>query len=130
MFTVEQIELAHSKVRSGADFPAYIQNIKTLGVVSFETRVTDSCTTYFGRNKFQTQSTPKYDPLLIAETSDKSQFCEYLQMHQKGETDYFKFCSHCAETGIEKWIVDLEQMTCTYYDKAQNEILIEAVPRL
>ncbi len=28
MFTVEQIKTAHSKVKSGADFPAYIQDIK------------------------------------------------------------------------------------------------------
>lgn len=32
MFTVEQIKTAHSKVKSGADFPAYIQDIKKLGV--------------------------------------------------------------------------------------------------
>jgi len=37
MFTVEQIESAHGKVKSGADFPNYIQEIKKLGVVSFET---------------------------------------------------------------------------------------------
>ena len=28
MFTVEQIQQAHQKVRSGADFPKYIQEIK------------------------------------------------------------------------------------------------------
>jgi hypothetical protein len=32
MFAVEQIKTAHSKVKSGADFPAYIQDIKKLGV--------------------------------------------------------------------------------------------------
>lgn len=32
MFTVEQIEEAHSKVKSGTDFPNYIQEIKNLGV--------------------------------------------------------------------------------------------------
>ena len=33
MFTVEQIKAAHSKVKSGADFPAYIQEIKALGLL-------------------------------------------------------------------------------------------------
>ena len=46
----------------------------------------------------------------------------------QGETDYFIFCNHCAETGIEKWNVNLEQMTCTYYVKIGNEILVENVP--
>lgn len=31
MFTVEQIETAHAKVKSGADFPNYIKEIKELG---------------------------------------------------------------------------------------------------
>lgn len=39
MFTVQQIELAHEKVKTGADFPKYIQDIKELGVIAFETFV-------------------------------------------------------------------------------------------
>lgn len=130
MFTVEQIELAHSKVKSGAEFPTYIQEIKELGVTGFETWVVDSHTTYFGKNNFQIQSKPKYDALTIANTSDKDTFGHFLKIHQKGETDYFTFCKHCAETGIEKWIVNLDAMTCTYYDHAKNEILVEVVPAL
>lgn len=128
MFTIEQIESAHGKVKSGADFPNYIQEIKGIGVTSFETWVCDSHSEYFGRNGFQTNSKPKYENLKIADISRKEQFGQYLKLHQKGETDYFTFCNHCAETGIEKWIVNLEKMTCTYYDKAGNEILIENVP--
>jgi hypothetical protein len=30
MFTLEQIKQAHSQVKSGADFPRYIQTIKIL----------------------------------------------------------------------------------------------------
>ena len=130
MFTVEQIELAHSKVKSGAEFPKYIQDIKEIGVTAFETWVFDSHTNYFGINDFQTKSKPKYDNLTIASNSDKDKFSQYLKIHQKGETDYFTFCNHCAETGIEKWIVDLDKMTCIYYDKAEKEILIENVPSL
>jgi hypothetical protein len=32
MFTIEQIKQAHVKVKSGADFPAYIKYLKQLGV--------------------------------------------------------------------------------------------------
>jgi len=42
MFTVEQIEKAHANVKTGADFPWYIQEIKEMGVIAFETWVTDS----------------------------------------------------------------------------------------
>lgn len=128
MFTVEQIEFAHGKVKSGADFPNYIQEIKKIGVLSFETWVFDSHTEYFGENGFQTHSRPKYENLKIADISDKDKFRAYLKIHQRGETDYFTFCNHCAETGIERWNVNLEKMICTYYDKAGNEVLVEIVP--
>ncbi len=128
MFTVEQIELAHSKVKSGAEFPGYIREIKEMGVTAFETRVSDSQTQYFGENGYQTKSQPQYSELTIANSSNKEKFILCLKIHQQGETDYYSFCKHCAETGIEKWFVNLEQMTCTYFDKAGNEILVEKVP--
>ncbi|QQX75655.1 MULTISPECIES: DUF1398 domain-containing protein [Aequorivita] len=128
MFTVEQIELAHSKIKSGAEFPKYIEEIKQIGVTAFETWVSDSHTEYFGKNNFRTKSKPKYEELDIADYTDKQKFEEYLKIHQKGETDYFTFCKHSAETGIEKWIVNLEKMTCVYFDKVENEVTIEHVP--
>ncbi|MEZ4939031.1 MAG: DUF1398 family protein [Crocinitomicaceae bacterium] len=128
MFTLAQIESAHEKVKSGADFPHYIQEIKNLGVLSFETWVLDSHTNYFGENGFQTKSEPKYLEKNVANSSDPKKFETYLKSHQRGETDYFTFCDHCAETGVEKWIVDLNEMTCTYFDRAGNEVLVESVP--
>ena len=128
MFTTTQIKEAHSKVKTGADFPKYIQEIKTLGVTAFETWVVDSHTVYFGANNFQTASAPMYGPLEIATTTNKEQFKNSLKIHQQGKTDYQTFCNHCAETGIEKWFVDLNEMTCTYYDKAGNSILVENIP--
>lgn len=129
MFTAEQIKAAHSNVKSGADFPKYIQEIKVLGVTAFETWVKDSHTEYFGAAGYSTSSTPMYEDLGIASSSNKTRFEHYLKIHQQGETDYVTFCKHCAETGIEKWFVDLSEMTCTYYDKAGNKILAEQIPQ-
>ncbi len=128
MFTVAQIKEAHSKVKSGADFPKYIQEIKALGVLGFETWVRDSHTVYFGSDNFTTKSEAMYEDLEINNVSNKDVFVEKLKSHQRGETDYFTFCKDCAETGIEKWIVSLEKMTCIYYDKIGNEILVEQIP--
>ncbi|HRN54997.1 MAG TPA: DUF1398 family protein [Agriterribacter sp.] len=129
MFTVEQIKKAHEKVKSGADFPKYIQEIKQLGVTAFETWVKDSHTEYFGDDNFQTSSTAMYANLAVAGTSDKTKFEHCLRIHQQGATDYVTFCHHCAETGIEKWFVSLGKMTCTYYNKAGNEVLVEEIPQ-
>ena len=128
MFTVEQIKQAHSKVKSGADFPSYIQAIKALGVTAFETWVKDSHTEYFGKHGYTTCSKPMYGDKMVANTSDATAFKHYLKIHQQGATDYLTFCQHCAETGIEKWIVSLDKMTCIYYDKVGSEILLEEIP--
>ena len=129
MFTVEQIELAHSKVKTGADFPKYIKEIKLLGVIGFETWVIDSHTEYFGKNDYKTISQPQYTSLKIADISNKEKFSHYLKIHQQGETDYYTFCKHCAETGVERWYICLQEMTCSYYDKTGNEILVEQIPQ-
>lgn len=128
MFTVNQIKEAHSKVKSGADFPAYIQDIKKLGVAFYETFVTDGHTDYYGVNDYKTSSISMYNTLTIAQVSNIEQFKADIKAHQQGKTDYTTFCNDCAKSGIEKWAVSMDKMTCTYYDKAGNEILIEQIP--
>lgn len=128
MFTVSQIKDAHSKVKSGADFPGYVQDIIKLGVTGYETYVTDGHTVYFGDNGFKTQTDADYPTLEAAEKSDKSHFQQDLGKHQQGKSTYQDFCHDCAKSGIVKWKVDIRQMTCTYYDKDGHEILIEPIP--
>ena len=127
MFTVEQIKAAHSKVKSGADFPAYIKEIKQLGVTHYETFVSDGHTDYYGENDYKTASAEKYDALSIAEKPQAEQFKLDLREHQQGRTDYPTFCSDCAKSGIDKWTVRMDKMACTYCDKVGNEILEELV---
>lgn len=129
MFTIEQINAAHSKVKSGADFPAYIQDIKKLGVSSFETFVSDGRTNYYGANDYSTSSGLVHSTLTIAQTANAEQFKADLKAHQQGKTDYPTFCSDCAKSGIEKWVVSIQKMTCTYYDLIGNEILTEQIPQ-
>ena len=129
MFTVEQIKAAHSKVRSGADFPAYIKEIKSLGVTHYETYVTDGHIDYYGANNYTVKVPAKYDAITIAGTAKIEEFKAGLKAHQQGKTDYSTFCNDCAKSGIEKWAVYIDKMTCTYYDKADNEILVEQIPQ-
>jgi len=130
MFSVEQIKAAHSKVKSGADFPAYIQDIKKLGVTYYETFVSDGHTNYYGPNNYKATSPAKYGTIKIAGQCDKEQFKVDLKDHQQGKTDYLTFINISARLGIEKWEVCMDKMTCTYYDKKGNEILIEEIPQI
>ncbi|WP_028665985.1 DUF1398 domain-containing protein [Runella zeae] len=128
MFSIDQIKEAHSKVKSGADFPAYIQEIKALGVTFYETYVSDGHTTYWGINDYQTSTYPKYEPLTVASQTHQESFQMQLKEHQQGKTDYMTFVEMCAQTGIEKWAVCIDKMTCTYFDCTGNAILVEQIP--
>ena len=128
MFTIQQIHEAHSKVKSGADFPKYMQDIIALGVTSFETFVFDKHTNYYGKDTFQTSSEGFLEALTIADESNIEQFKADLKAHQQGKTDYMTFLNDCAKSGVEKWIVVMDKMTCSYYDKAGNEMVVETIP--
>ncbi|MCE1198532.1 MAG: DUF1398 domain-containing protein [Marinilabiliales bacterium] len=128
MFTIEQIDAAHAKVKTGADFPLYIREIKELGVVSFETAVRDSRTTYHGLHDFSASSGPVFEDLEIAGELNKERFIACLKRHQAGETDYLTFCADCAANGILKWVVHLESLTCTYFDGKGQEVMTEPIP--
>jgi uncharacterized protein YbcV (DUF1398 family) len=91
MFTVEQIKAAHAKVKSGADFPSYIQEIKGLGVTHYEAYVTDGHIDYHGANHYTAKVPAKYDPLEIASISKGEDFKNELLAHQQGKTDFLTF---------------------------------------
>lgn len=129
MFSIEQIKAAHSAVKSGADFPNYIKDLIQLGVTSYISYVSDGHTDYYGKNDFQISSNAKYDLLSIAEQSNATQFISDLKAHQQGKTDYPTFCKDCAKSGVEKWVVNLEKLTCEYFDKNGEMLLQELIPQ-
>lgn len=129
MFTVEEIKAAHSKVKSGADFPSYIKEIKELGITHYEAYVSDGHIDYHGANNYTATVPAKYVPLMIADTTKVEEFKAELLAHQQGKTDYLTFINMCTEVGVEKWKICMEKMTCIYYDLAGNEVLVEQIPQ-
>ncbi|MET3537463.1 DUF1398 domain-containing protein [Chryseobacterium limigenitum] len=127
-FTIEEIKAEHQKVKSGADFPKYIQAIKNRGVSHYTVYVSDGNTEYFDQENRSDSTGSKYDVLTISENVNLENFKSRLKLHQQGGTDYLTFCKDCAENGVEGWKMDLNTMTCTYFDKAENNILVEQIP--
>lgn len=128
MFTLQQIKDAHSKVRSGADFPGYIRDIKGLGVLSYTSYVSDGHSEFYGTPPYKVTSEAKDEILSISDTANTKALEEALSIHQQGETDYLTFCKQAAAAGVEKWVVDISEMTCTYFDKDDNELVKELIP--
>jgi len=87
LLLTEQIKAAHSKVKSGADFPAYIQDIKKTGVTFYETSLTDDHTGSiiinvkpgFNSNNSQTDSSSAIlaNPLLLLLKDPDDDFFQY-----------------------------------------------------
>jgi uncharacterized protein YbcV (DUF1398 family) len=128
MFTIAQIKEAHSKVKSGADFPIYIQDLIELGVKGYDIFVSDGHEEYFGADNYRVAAPQNYESITVAPLANKERFFEFLVMHQDGQTDYLTFCNHAAQCGIAKWSVNIIEMTCTYFDQSNAAILIEKIP--
>ena len=130
MFSIEEIRKAEQKVKTGADFPQLAKDLKDLGVLRFDVYVINGMSTYFGDDDHAEQGAPMYEDLLIEEESSLAELQEALKIHQHGASDYQTFCRQVAGAGIEKWIVDLKEMTVSYIDTAGNELLVEHIPVL
>lgn len=127
-FTIDEIKAEHQKVKSGADFPNYIKAIKKLGVSHYVAYVNDGNTEYVDHENQSVSTGAKYETMNIAEDLDLDEFKSRLKLHQQGGTDYLTFCKDCAENGVEGWKMDLNQLTCTYFDSSGNDVLTEQVP--
>ncbi|REC50353.1 DUF1398 domain-containing protein [Chryseobacterium pennipullorum] len=127
-FTIDTIAAEHKKVKSGADFPEYIQAVKGLGVSHYKVYVSDGNTEYFDHENKSVSSGSKYGPLNVSDEVNAERFKMQLKLHQLGGTNYMTFCKDCADNGVAGWKMDLNAMVCTYFDQAENNILEEQVP--
>ena len=128
MFTLAQIEAAHSNLESGKNFPLFAKKIKEMGVQTFETFVEDGSVIYKGNDDYKVSGVQQYAPILIYGIVNPTKFLEDLRNHQQGNTDFFQLCKDCADSGIFKWLVDLDAKTCTYYDSAGTAVFEEKIP--
>jgi uncharacterized protein YbcV (DUF1398 family) len=128
MFTLERIHQAHARVKTGADFPQYVQDLKQLGLRAYDHYVTD------GQNEYRattgaTLASPPVGTALTVDAQGQPAQVEYaIHIHQQGQTDYPTFCRQVASAGVEKWTVDTEAMTCTYYDQQGRALVTEPIP--
>lgn len=129
MFTKDQIYDAFSKVKSGADFPQLVQDLKTIGVTYYDNFVSDGQTNYYGINDFVINGEPKYPEMEVNENSSSERLKQAITIHQQGQTDYPTFCKQAAEAGVEKWQTNMIEMTVTYLDKKGQKLIVEPIPK-
>ncbi len=127
MFTIEQFDEIHDRLGSARTFAEYVRALKALAVERYDSYLADGHSEYFGRGGHKVVSPPVHEVLSVAETSQRETFLEHLARHERRETTYLEMSRGLAESGIEKWTVDMGRMTMTFYDKAGVEMLVEQI---
>jgi uncharacterized protein YbcV (DUF1398 family) len=128
MFTKEQIEAATAEVRTGADYPRLVQNLKELGVRTYEHMVADGSNIYYGDENHSVRIAHAQKPIPVADRPSAEKLKHAIGIHQRGQTTYPEFCQQAGEAGVSKWDSDLEQMTVTYVDRADRVLVVEPIP--
>jgi uncharacterized protein YbcV (DUF1398 family) len=127
MFTLEQINEIHDRLGKAQTLAQYAQALSAIGIETYDSYIMDGHSEYFGKSGYRVVSPSVHEILTIADTSDREQFLKYLNLHNQGQTSYLEMSKGLAESGIEKWTVDTKNMTMTFYDKSENEMLVEAI---
>lgn len=127
MFTLAQIDEIHNTLGKRASLPDYLQALNSIGVIKYDSFITDGHSEYFGADNHKLVSQPVHEKYAIAEISNLEGFMIHLNLHEQGKTDYFQMSQGLADSGVEKWTFDTKQMTIAYYDMAGNELLVEDI---
>lgn len=129
MFTIEQIHEAFSRVKSGADFPQFVQDLKAVGVSHYDYFVADGNTEYYGADNFMLKVDGKYPQMNVSNESSTDKLNRAIFIHQQGQTDYLTFCQQAANAGVEKWTTHMIEMTVAYLDKKGKILTVEPIPQ-
>jgi len=65
--------------------------------------------------------------LTVNDASDRESVVEHLGLHELGRTSYLEMSKGLADSGVEKWTVDIKAMTLTYVDKQGRALVTEAI---
>jgi uncharacterized protein YbcV (DUF1398 family) len=128
MFTLQQMKAAHAKVKSGADFPHYIQEIKSYGLRKYIYSVIDGAITYYGESGHQVAAPAIYEHKTINPIASPDELRHTISIHQQGNTDFSTFCEQAATAGVKQWVIDTERMLCIYENTDGKEMVAEPIP--
>jgi uncharacterized protein YbcV (DUF1398 family) len=127
VFTIEQIEELHERLGTAETLPAYVRSLAALGVVRYDSFVFDGHSEYVGPEAHKVVSRAAHEKLTVADESNRDAFLDHLRRHEQGETSYLEMSKGLADSGVERWTVDTQAMTMTFYDQSGAALLIEQI---
>lgn len=127
MFTLEQIHEIHDRLGNAETLSDYLRALKAIGVETCDSFVSDGHSEYSGEDEQKVVSPPAHERLTVARTGNREKLIEHLDLHEQGKTGYLEMSRGLADSGVEKWTFDTNNLTITYYDKAGHAMLTEAI---
>ncbi len=115
------------KQESNGNFGQLVTDLKDSGVVRFMTCASTAKSMYFNHDEESVYDEVDFFNFEIGQLN-KDQFVVDLKEHQQGLTDFPTWLEKTASSGISYWIVDLEQLTCTYYAADESSVYVEQIP--
>jgi len=128
-FSLESIKQAQ-KLYTGPDFPKLVREYKIMGIVTNVYNIETGLVIYTNKQQDVIEDSGVKVDIGIPQNSNYEEAMLGIKRNQKGESDFIAFCREVAKSGIYKWIVDLESMTCNYYDKQEKMIISEVIPQI
>lgn len=127
MFVIEQIDELHRRLGRANTLVEYVRSLAELGVVRYDSFVSDGHSEYVGPHACRVSSPPAHDVLSVAKDSDGDAFLNHLRRHEHGETSYTEMSEGLADSGVQLWTVDTYAMTMTFYDTTGVVLLVEEI---
>lgn len=126
-FSLESIHRAQN-LFTGPDFPKLVREYRKMGIVTNIYNIEIGLVIYENKNGKQIKDSGIKVNFEIIPSAVYIDALLSLQKNQKGESDFLSFCNEIGKAGIYKWVVNLENMTCNYYDKKETIVISENVP--
>jgi uncharacterized protein YbcV (DUF1398 family) len=108
-------------------FPDYVRALGEIGVVTYDSYLTDGHSEYFANDGQSLVSDAVHNVLPVADVSDRASVVEHLRRHELGETSYIEMSTGLAQGGVEKWTVDTAAMTLTFRDTQGRPLVSEPI---
>lgn len=125
MFTFDHIDKIHDQLGKSDTLLAYAKALGEIGVLYYDTYVSDGHSEYFGSDGHSVASPVYHETFVVADTSDKRKFNTCMKLVEQGKLNYYDMSKALAECGIEKWTMDTTNLTFTYLDKSGKKLLVE-----
>jgi uncharacterized protein YbcV (DUF1398 family) len=122
-----QIDALHDRLGRVDSLADYLRGLAALGVVRFESFVTDGHSEFTTTDGQRVDSPAHHAVLEVAGASDREAFLQHLRQHADGETSYVEMSEGLAHAGVEKWVADTTDLTMTYRDRSGVALLVDQV---